>query len=721
MEYIRMIGESIKSILNNISNDPTEINVLFDLMGLILTGIGTMVTVLLMIGGTIRFIDSKIVARSGKPKNVAKRTLKKYNEFILSSLKNESVFFNEDDPKKLLFYKKVPIKALTSGEKTNLNKLRLSSYILLGEAGSGKSSIVKKDYIFNSNKFFEFWRMNTGIVFINHQFFGQKIEDISSLDKLIDCVQQTKYKKIILYIDGLDEFGENKINDIYASLIKISPKLKKIKLTSRTNFAMQNVFNKSGNQKPFWFKEKQRYIVGKWQRDDLIKLADLLLKNMTNKDADNSTLIQKIQCNISSWENHIDSPLLMKLYVYILAFGNKSSNIAFDNKYSFYSQFVSEVISTYRKRQGNFNVAKIGEELDKISKDIFKSFSDDSKQVKRTSGISAILKPTNSGTSIFVHETFFEYFVARYYLIQLSKETIDTDILNIFHQTYTNDFADFITSGLNSSTETTLKKIVETLFNIYYCTFDSKAARRALDIFGSIRKKSDFLSRFKLNVQQLPEYDFFTLKYEIIFRLGRISNSFKEIADFLEFVYCNDSHIKIKEDVEYYIAVLRRCCAISCSFLGAENIELDYVKKMLPCNAFGVNQQYLPNYDLANRSHTLLFYGDVTNTSIFDFKDDATNNPFARAFSKRINRLKDNLPTNVYKMNQKQKKKYYFRVFDLATIYTFMFNRQKCLTDEDLEIVNSTKVYFVGASSERNEIMRELQALIINLNNELKP
>lgn len=719
MEPIKIVVDFIDNIFNNTSNDPTAIDVFFKLSELKISIIGTIFSLLLIIGGIIRFIDSKIIAHSGKPKNIAKRTLKEYNKFILSSFKNESVFFNEDDPKKLLFYRKVPIKALNSEKKADLIKLIFSSYILLGEAGCGKSSIAKKDYLFNSNKFFELWRMNTGIVFINHQFFNQKIEGISSLEKLIECIQQTKYKKIILYLDGIDEFGENKLDSLYTNLIKIAPQLKKVKLTSRTNFAMQNIFNKGGYQKPFWFKEKQRYIVGDWQTDNLIKLALLLLKNIANKETNVSKIIQKIEDNIDSWQNHIDNPLLMKLYVYILAFGNQNQDIVFNNKYSFYSQFVSEVISTYRKRQRNFNVAKIEEELDKISSEIFKSFSNDTKQVKQSSDISAILKPTNNGTSIFVHETFFEYFVARYYLIQLCKKTIDTEIVTVLDQTYTNDFADFITSGLNSFNETTLKQIVETLLNIYYCSFDIGTAQKALNMFGSIRKNSNLLSRFQLNVQQLPERKFFTLKYEIIFRLGRINNNFKETVDFLEFVYYNDSNIKIKEDVEYYIAVLKRCCAISCSFLGAEKIELDYVEKMIPFNVHGENQQYLSNYDLANRSHTLLFYGDITNTNIFDFKDDATNNPFALAFSKRIKRLGYKLPTKVHEMNPKQKKKYYFRVFDLATIYTFMFNRQKNLTDEELKIVNNTTVHFVGASYERNNIMKELLELIINLNNEL--
>ena len=140
--------------------------------------------------------------------------------------------------------------------------------------------------------------------------------------------------------------------------------------------------------------------------------------------------------------------------------------------------------------------------------------------------------------------------------------------------------------------------------------------------------------------------------------MGRIDLCSDEIIDFLYFVYNYDENVNIKENTAYYATVLKRCCAISCSFLGSEQIELDYIMKMLPFNKFGENANYIPDYDLANRSHTLLFYGDITKTNIFDFKDDATNNPYSLAFSKRIERLRFELPENLNFMDKKQKKKF---------------------------------------------------------------
>lgn len=709
---MNFIVDQISEITNYFSNDPIKVDIFFKT-------IGTIVSFLPFLWSIICFIDNKIVQKSKSEKNQAKRTLKEYNRHISAVLRNESVFFSEDDPKKLLFYKSVPLKKYHSRKKAYLIKMKMSSYILLGEAGSGKSSIIKNDYLFHSNKFLNFLRIRTGYVYINQQFLNQKITGIDSLDDLIDCIRRTKYKKIYLFIDGIDEFGESKFDQIFKSFIPISNQIRKVKITSRTNFAVQNIINHN-HERPFSFKESQRYLVDNWQEKHLIKLAILLLKNLKNKKEEQKNIANIIIQDSCEWKVYIDSPLMMKLYLYILIYGDQNKKIVLDNQYMFYTQFITEIISTQRKRQGNYKIAQIQTELKSISGVVFDAFSNDNKYIQHSENISAILKPTSEGSSYFVHETFFEYFVATNYMFQLTKGYIDGESIAVLQQTYTNSFADFITSALNSLDANTSKQIIGVFFSIYFYTFDKNVGDKYLSEFALGSSGICFLSQISNIVQQLSEREFFTLKYEIIFRLGRIDNCATEIVDFLNFVYNNDENVIVKETPEYYIAVLKRCCAISCSFLGSEQIELDYVKKMIPQNKFGKNNNYIPNYDLANRSHTLFFYGDVIKTSIFDFKDEATNNPFSLAFSKRIERLKYDLPDNVAMMNKKQKKKYYFRVFDLATIYTFMFNRQRVLSNKELEIITKAKVHFIGASDERNDFMREMVVLIKHLNEKIK-
>lgn len=711
MKFLTMIINLMNKILAYISNDPTVVDVFLSFVGVVFVFLG-------LLGGAICFIDAKIVAYSDKQKNHSKRLLKEYNSHISSALKNESVFFCEDDPKKMLYYRNVPIKKYNSGRNSCLAKLKLSSYLLLGEAGCGKSSIIKKDYLCHCSKFMRFWRIHTGFVYINQQFINNGVSGMSSLDEIINCVHNTKYRNIYLYIDGIDEFGESKFDEIFKSFKPLSKQIKKVKITCRTNFALQNIINHN-NERIFGFKERQRYIVSSWQQKHLKKMANFLLRRLNVNKTIRKGAAARINTGDKDWCNYITNPLLMKLYLYILLHGDQEKKIDVKNKYLFYTQFVTEVISTQRKRQNNYRVSQIGTELDSLSVDVFNAFSENHKFISYNGNVEALLKPSINGVSHFVHETFFEYFVARNYLLQLSKEHPDETSVAVLHQTYTNDFADFITSALNGTVEEMRKQIVNSLFSIYYATFAPDVSKRLNTRFFAGTSAIVCSSYILRAVKQLSDRKFFTLKYEIIFRLGRIDVVSDKIIDFLNFVYKYDENVNIKENAKYYVAVLKRCCAISSSFLGSEQIELDYVRKMLPSNKYGTNTRYIPNYDLANRSHTLLFYGDIIRANIFDFKDDSTNNPYSLAFSKRIERLQLDLPENIALMNKKQKKKYYFRVFDLATIYTFMYHRKRLLTNEEFKIISKTRVHFTGASEDRNSIMNEILELILKLNDKL--
>ena len=604
MNIISVLAENSAKIISGESTD----------LDLFLQFVGIIVALLPILGGIICFIDNKIVSHSKSEKNQAKRMLKEYNRHIYSILRYESVFFSEDDPRKLLFYKDMPIKKYHSRRKGSLIKLIFSKYILLGSAGSGKSTIIKSDYLYHCNKFINFWRIRTGYVYINRQFLNHGIKGISSLEEIISCVEKTKYKNVYLYIDGIDEFGECGADEIFQKMKSISRKINKVKITSRTDFAIQNIINHD-NGSSFGFKEKQRYIVENWDEEHLINLASFLLENLGLDKTQFKKIVDKIKQERKKWESHIESPLLMKLYLYIVIYGDENKEINIDNKYLFYTQFVTEIILTQRKRQGNFKIAEIQKELDELSVAVFNAFSKNNRHIYKNKNIEALLKPTNEKNSLFVHETFFEYFVARNYLIQLSKKYPDSDAVAALHQTYTNDFADFITSALNSTNEVNRKQIVDTFFTIFYLTLDSNTCNEYASRFNRINIGSSV--QIRQTVQKLSDRQFFTLKYEIVFRLGRIDVDSEEIASFLNFVYSYDENIGVSEEIAYYIAVLKRCCAISCSFLGSEQIELDYIKKMIPYNKSGVNNNYIHDYDLANRSHTLLFYGDVVKVNIF--------------------------------------------------------------------------------------------------------
>lgn len=226
--------------------------------------------------------------------------------------------------------------------------------------------------------------------------------------------------------------------------------------------------------------------------------------------------------------------------------------------------------------------------------------------------------------------------------------------------------------------------------------------------------------KFFLNIDTVRQHTskeqnpFLTLKYEIVFRFGRfptdIEREFR--IHFLEFVYDKDTNTGAVTDSEYFTAVLKRCCAISASFLGGERIELDYVEHMLDYPPY----MYDKNYDLANRSHTLIYYSDVSDSNIFTFRDDAGEYDWNYARAKRMKRLAFKLPDRISDMNMKEKKKYYFRIFDIATIYTFLKSRpyQK-LSPEEINVLKNFKTDFYGMSERRRKLLLSMKEATIRI------
>ncbi len=161
--------------------------------------------------------------------------------------------------------------------------------------------------------------------------------------------------------------------------------------------------------------------------------------------------------------------------------------------------------------------------------------------------------------------------------------------------------------------------------------------------------------------------------------------------------------------------VLKRCCAISSSFLGGYTIEMDYVSRMLDWNSL-----YDKNYDLANRSHTLYFYGDIINEDdIFGYIDNTADCSCDKAIHKRINRLSEiNGISDIGNMKPKELRKYYFRLFDIATIYTFIKSRIRNpellnLSETDKKIIRGFKTNF----EDKGDVKKARATLLLNIKN----
>ena len=226
----------------------------------------------------------------------------------------------------------------------------------------------------------------------------------------------------------------------------------------------------------------------------------------------------------------------MKMYLYILIYGNPNNNIPFNNKYAFYSQFTYEVISTYYQNMQNCIIDKRQAEsnMNEISAIVFKAFVLGRKNIRFFKCIKPLLKNKEQQELTFVHETFFEYFVSRYYLIQLNKSYVDRKVLSVFCCNYTNDFADFISAALKTKSDEERIKYANKLCRIYFCTLDNST--QELYYEKDIQKISQ-ISQYVgsvFNTSNISNEEFFSLKYEIVFRLGRLNIYNEEVKIYEE-------------------------------------------------------------------------------------------------------------------------------------------------------------------------------------------
>ena len=149
-------------------------------------------------------------------------------------------------------------------------------------------------------------------------------------------------------------------------------------------------------------------------------------------------------------------------------------------------------------------------------------------------------------------------------------------------QSYSNNYADFITDAIYSIVKDGLsEEFTKKLIFIYSCTLSKTNLQKLNFDFSKYSLDRSLLNKLDKTSEDDNDKKFFILKYEIVFRLGRITNNNQLAADFLKFIYYNDENIRVKTNISYYLVVLKRCCAISSSFLSNEEIEIDYVKKML--------------------------------------------------------------------------------------------------------------------------------------------
>lgn len=647
--------------------------------------------------------------KSDKKKN------KEYRESIVntihlscSEIKTEQIFFDEKLKNNKRFYYHHR-KQLVDDRGKGIEKISLlnkKDVLIIGSPGVGKTSIMKNLFL-SKNCCLKRLVLNVVGLFFDYDETMRLLEqqEIDKNAELINCIRFAGYRKYYLYFDGIDELGDEKLEAFFSMLHYIKKNQRRVRLVISVR---KRCMEENLDIFLHYIGTMHKYYVAEWTADDIERYGISLLKSLEYKSGEKR--IKEIQDVLKKYKSYeiLKNPLIMKMCLYLLLKRTKSNALNPDNRYCIYESFVKAYIMGSKKQ--NYNVRTIQNKMDELSEACFKAFEAGNKRITTDRPDPAILfKPSGS----FIHETFFEFFVSRYYFSSFCDriDKITKEKLRSLTYDYANEYADFISDAIRDINNTEKDLFLENICTIYYHTLKKSYRNEFSSLAGIPDKVNPMLNSF-MNSMEKIDGKVLTIKYQIVFRLGRMHYPGKRqfLVDILDYIYNKDDEIYCKEDTAFYIALLKRGCAISSSFLGYERLELDYVRHMLSF----LEDEYDVNYDLANRSHTMVFYRDVkVDRSILSFRDENPEISCGNALGKRISRLKRDLPYRLSDMDVKQLKIYYFRLFDLATVYTFLKSRDISLTTDQMRVIRECRVVFEGQSEERQALMAEIRERIL--------
>lgn len=635
---------------------------------------------------------------------------------IHKAQRKEGMFFNENTKIKRKFISAMTIEKSESENQIVRKIFGLrGSCLITGEAGCGKTAMLQNIFhkSFNRQCWMRLFRKASESCYFNAgSLIGVLASEIAQ-EEFLNRVKQANFSCLILYVDGVDELSETYVGQFLDFVWKVNSRVEKLilRFSCRTEFAKKYLSD---------YRFDSKLNIEKWKPIQLKKLARSILKGCRCEKQVKSR-VGIIEDYIESEEfpwDFIDSPLLLKMLLYIKIYGNHSFTVD-TNKYSFYTAFFQTLITIYKgkTRKGFIYLEK---KIDDAAEAVFQAYLRHEKAIEYMEFLYPLIKAAPDHTIQKVclsHETFYEYLVARYYHNQYLKESLSTDLIDVMKNVYSNDYADFITAAFAGDREEQQIIAMRVMCALYGYTLYPEQAEIFQREFIPDYKYEKTLENYIANVQKNRKNEqnqFLTLKNEIIFRFGRfpenVNKGFR--IRFLEFVYFNDTNVGMISDKDYYVAILKRGCAVSASFLGGEKIELDYIENMLDFAPY----RYIQEYDLANRSHTLVYYADISDSNIYSFKDTEAECSWTYARAKRINRLSFSLPDKISEMNDKERKKYYFRAFDIATIYTFLKSRPYSqLSSKEIDVLTNFKIDFEDMSEERRRLLRALKTETLRL------
>ncbi len=544
-----------------------------------------------------------------------------------------------------------------------ISEYRFKNIVLSGDAGFGKSTLLKYLYLFNN---------------IDHEFLYLKASSLqcdslttSTYEKYVINLllgkTKTKKHKIIL-IDGVDEAfvdANDELNDLFTEISNQTSNISVWFGWRTENYYQQET-------------EKIRYFIDnvisvqKWNTT-MIKSYVRTYSRKTKQPALYNRFINIASKSDTIWK-FAETPFQLTLLLYLLENENLSSEVKqyFDTTdstiYELYRQFFICWLQKERHRNTSLLPDKqIKNALQSIAQKIY--YGESCVITSNDSAITDLL--TFSGVhgektaTGFYHRSFCAFFFADSVFESLKIGGVS--LIQSLKQPLRNDITDFIRSALgtvNSRKEidNLQKNLMETYLQIIY-------------------PYEDYLdSDAKKLLNELHEEEIFSLKNELIYFITRMPHPTTEVKDFVALAYENEKNPYMKLDLAYG-AVLT----------GPSWIALEYAKSLEPGK----------EADFVNRSWTIAYFGDVQANPYY--YQDVEGRPWTKSREARLKRF------------QSQKRKAVrFRILDFPLMYCFYASRGwKDVNEKDYKIIEQTSINNTEYNDDEKLFLKEQKEKLI--------
>lgn len=560
-----------------------------------------------------------------------------------------------------------------------LEKYQDKNLALTGEAGAGKSTLMRHIYLEN-NPDYTFFYLKAGALV-------KKYEDLSPYEQgvvsLLHGEQNVEQHRVIL-LDEMDETFINSVNDLEKVLKKLFRKPEGISI---------------------WFGWRSEHFSQKLTPEIQSFLYDILEIHRWDEDLESVESIENpaksmVFSYVLRYEKITDSrglynrfkelaknnekvyeiaktPINLALLLYLLEEKDRGKkkdekiNTENLNLYSLYDQFFMCWVQREKGRgTSSIHMEQIKKELQQAAEMLY--YGNECRIESEDTAVTDLLvfsyHDRNNEEKIateFCHRSFCAFFYGKRVFESIRQGGID--LIQTIKQPLRNDVTDFVRAAIESVKYTEdLSVFKNNMMELYLQTEHMEQPRMDEESYAELCTLS---ARRILYLQN-----------ELIYFITRLPELDEDIEKFLDEAYANTDNPYLKLDIAYGAVLTEH-----------SRVGLEYAKSLKPGS----------DSDKINRSWTVAYFGDVQ------------ANPYLYQDTRKAS-WKKSREARLKRFQSDKRKALKFRILDIPLMYCFYVSREwKDVNPKDFAIIKQTVVDHPIYTEEEKEFLREQKKQLV--------